>query len=373
MDALDALPNTTLFQQSESILAPARQDYNFPCHPDLLLVRTRKQPDMLVRVVVHGNDKPEGSQDILWHTKSMGRAGWYTERIKATIDGRQRVFGGIFVTSTGVPENADPEIAPHEIPLARPFAIMSPSHVVGAKTEADCYLDGKNSIEASKRGVRTRIPYRGYHQFAMFNSTTTFPSDKPHLQFTNTEHLSNIGILNYDSAPYSGLFLMETPFRVCDLTDIFTEKTNITDRTIVDLHTFFALELEFAKLQPDFNERFPDTKMDDPKLAQKILIFISSRLGSLEKQMREGHVYQQIGHSQNYSIHGEDVDNSTLLFNSDLESELITRWEERQRPRIDSNLMLTEFFKFTERLKTLTDFADIDPELIKFEFYKAAK
>lgn len=174
---------------------------------------------------------------------------------------------------------------------------------------------------------------------------------------------------------------METPFRIADIVKIFNRKKTFTSpqETISKVIGLFQTEYAYARLQEDFVTTFPGIDQNSPDLIQSLLIFSSIRLGKLERTMRDNHVFQPQGHSQQYSLHGESCDNSTMLFmkeNDKLEAELLDQWEQKMKPRLDHNChAITDFFdtlpKINNAIKTFG--MSIDSEKIRYEFFNNAK
>lgn len=217
------------FEQSKSILAPATEDYNFPTLESEL--NTKPYPmggaDQLVRVITKSGSRT--AKDMLWHTSSMGRAGWYfAEFSSATLD---RNFGGIFVTSTGTPDNIDPLINPEIFPPEHSMQISKDGEIAGAKTKGDCVLDAQNSIEATKLKIRVRIPLRGFNQKQILLGGS----------FKSVEKLVENGLIKDDGRPYASLWAMENPFRLSDFRDLIEGKdlSNLTDVELENIDLFF--------------------------------------------------------------------------------------------------------------------------------------
>lgn len=348
------------FEQSKSILAPASEDYLFPSLESELnsTPYPKGGADQLIRVITN---KSGSAKEILWHTASMGRAGWYFAEFSSNTLNRK--FGGIFVASTGTPENVDVSINTELFPPENSMQISKDGEIAGAKTKGDCVLDAQNSIEATKLKVRVRIPLRGFNQKQILLGGSFKPVDK----------LVQNGLIKDEARPYASLWAMENPFRLGDFTDLIENKdaSNLSDIERENIDLFFKQNFLFIRHQKDFNEMFADTSSAQADFIEKSLVFTAKRLGELEKQMRIGKVFHGNMSLQNVSLNGESCDNSHLGFNIDDQS-LLRDWEKDKTPRLDAQLAISRFFKAVERLNDVPGIS-VDKDLVESSFYKAAE
>jgi hypothetical protein len=367
---MDILYQNTInpLETSKSVLAPATLDKNFPQMGLNKYIQVPKGLDYLVRTVIKSGPLFEHAKALIVHTESMGRAGWYQQEI--IIESINRTFGGILTTSTGIPLNVDLAEVDRTTQLLHPY-ILKNGEIYGAKTKDDVYQDAINSMEIDKQGIKSRLPLAGFYQESILVNG----------RWVDVNGLVNMGKISPDAKPYCGLFLMETPFRIADIVKIFNrKKTAISPNEVAKkIIGLFEKEYSYAKLQADFTNTFPLINLNNPGLIQSLLAYTSGQLGKLEKSMRDNHVFQPQGHSQQYSLHGEMCDNSTILFlnhNDNLEEELIRKWEHYMKPRLDHNCHpISDFFdtlpKINEAIKA--NGMSIDPEKIRYEFFKNAK
>lgn len=153
--------STKVLEFSKSVLSPATVDKSFP---NIGLHKSISIPqglDYLVRTVVKSGSLYDQAKELIVHTDSMGRAAWYPYTIN--IDSTNRRFGGILITSTGIPLNVDLAAVDPATHLLHPYLIKD-GEIYGAKTKDDVYQDATNSIDLDKLGIRSRLPLAGFYQ-----------------------------------------------------------------------------------------------------------------------------------------------------------------------------------------------------------------
>jgi len=292
---LDNKISSRPIENSFSVLAPAKQDYDFPCA--LKHLKSFRNLDLLIRSVIYPEQPPmkwlaDSATQILSHTPEMGRAGF----LPIFFSEGSQVFGGILVKSTGMPRNINSNLNP-DFPLNVPFRISSgsPYAIDGAASRGSAILDAQRSLELSQLNVPTRLPLAGYFQSHILIDG----------QWLDVDKLVKVGAIADEARPYATLWAVETPFRYSDLVlAVQTEDAETIEQFAIEARRYMLQQSDFLEICSESQTKTP---------LENVIAFMLTRFNHTNQAMYKANVNHTNLHPQNICLHGKLQDNSSTV------------------------------------------------------------